>query len=317
MSGDGQRVICQIVDASGLAPYAGALRALERQIVYPIADGADHFVIDHGERYAAFYEELGEARWMVVKRGDQVVGSLAGAWREAYEGSERVDALYLGDLKLAREARGAGLVPRMVLHGIRELFARRELRGWQLVYMAAMRGEGGGDVMRTARGKAHPARWLRPLARQALYFVPARTFLAQRWGDGPGVSAEGLNLSPVPRGQRAELLETTWGRKDFKLRSTGRGWPLVHVTAGPDVWGERGLGEHLRRCVAEFERRGYDEASCEVCFGLDERLEGVRAWLEREHGLVSGATCTVYGLRVEALSAPRPVSWVHLSSSQI
>ena len=31
-----------------LGPYVERLRLLEREILYPIADGADHFFIDHG-----------------------------------------------------------------------------------------------------------------------------------------------------------------------------------------------------------------------------------------------------------------------------
>jgi len=51
--------------SDGIAPYVEGLRALERDIEYPIADGADAFRIDHGAEYHPFFSDLGDANFIL------------------------------------------------------------------------------------------------------------------------------------------------------------------------------------------------------------------------------------------------------------
>ena len=109
------------VTAEGLGPYLSSLRALERGIRYPIADGADHFTIDHGEAYHPFFSRLGEAHFLLALRGDEVVGSVAGVLRAVRAGEREVQALYLCDLKLAAQERGQGVARRLLQRGLFEI----------------------------------------------------------------------------------------------------------------------------------------------------------------------------------------------------
>ncbi|HEU4532871.1 MAG TPA: hypothetical protein VFS00_02090, partial [Polyangiaceae bacterium] len=178
-------------DAAGLAPHAAGLARLERDIRYPIADGASFFRIDHGPDYAAFFAGLGRPEFLLALDGDdgndggkavgslaggdgrdaggEVVGTLAGVYREARWAGRTVPALYACDYKLAAARRGTSLGRRLLARGLRELAADPALRSFRLVYGAAMRGAKG-DVMRSARG-LHPARLARPLARLHVYFA--------------------------------------------------------------------------------------------------------------------------------------------------
>ncbi|GHG62633.1 hypothetical protein GCM10012319_01450 [Comamonas sp. KCTC 72670] len=293
-----------------LGPYVDRLRQLEQGIHYPLADGADHFFIDHGPAYHPFFSSMGEAYFLLVLRGDTLLGSVTGVARTVARGARTVDALYLCDLKLAKEARGAGLSTRLLLEGLKHLFLIPPLRRTRFLYGAAMRGARG-DVMRTARGW-NPLRLGRPASRLALYFVPpARLAALDTRGAPPPPTGEGLRLGPS-QGRHLEGAGwcSTAGSKDLQRRSTGRPWPLVHLPASPETW-TRGWGEYLRTCGAALAGRGDDALAC---FSIDERLEDHVTWLRGE-GVAPDSVCTVYSLD---LSFPvRTPAWMHLPSSEI
>lgn len=105
------------------------------------------------------------------------------------------------------------------------------------------------------------------------------------------------------------LVETT-GSKDLRLDSSGKPWPLVHLTFAPwdasPSWGGwlRGCGERLAART--------DGAL--ACFALDQRLAAHHQWLENA-GIAAGAGCTVYGLALPGWVDRTEV--VHLATSEI
>jgi pyrroloquinoline quinone (PQQ) biosynthesis protein C len=244
-----------LVDRDGVAPHAAALGGLERSIRYPIADGADHFTIDHGPRYHPFFSTLGEAFFLLALDGDRVAAAVAGVGREVRIGGRAFRSFYACDLKVAPEHRGRRVVERMVLHGLSRLPWDPRLRGWKLVYGAAMRGERG-DLMRSARG-AHPLRLFAPLALLRLYFVPPAALAGLDPAGAPLPPAgPGAELSAPPEGLG---LVSTAGRKDLRLASTGAPWPLVHLTQGPGAW-RPSWGSYLAAAGAEVVARGLPRA---------------------------------------------------------
>ncbi|MFN7135580.1 MAG: GNAT family N-acetyltransferase, partial [Myxococcales bacterium] len=287
------------------SPFAGGLRRLERNIVYPIADGAEHFFIDHGEDYAAFFRALGTAHFLLAHIGDELVGTFCGVERPVRIGEETLPAAYLCDLKLAHGSRGRGIPRRMGLRALQELLTDPGLWRTRLVYGAAMRGDRG-DVMRSVRG-VHPGKLLGPQATLQLFFVPPATLAALPEG-GPGVP-HGVGLELSPRAPDGLGVVSTAGRKDLRLVNAARDWPLQHLTACPAQWTD-GIGTWLRRCGAALQAKG---ARGEACFALDARLSGHLEWLAGQ-GLVSGARCTVYAMW---LTLPRRFAWVHLATSEI
>lgn len=295
---------------SAVVPFAPSLRRLEQSIRYPIADGADHFFIDHGEHYHPFFSRMGRAYFLLALRGEEVVGSVVGVVRRVQAAGREVQGLYVGDLKVARSERGNGLARRMLQRGLGELLRRPELRACRLLYGAAMRGDKG-DVMRSARGLS-PLKLGSPTARLVLYFVPPERLARLDTSRAPAPPASpGLELGPAPAAPvEAPGLCSTAGCKDLRLESTGQPWPLVHLPLGPSAW-RPSWGAYLRACGEALVERGLTGAAC---FGIDERLTSHTAWLAGQ-GVQPDATCTLYSL---SLLLGRPAGeWVHLPTSEI
>ncbi|MFP2925566.1 GNAT family N-acetyltransferase [Pyxidicoccus sp. 3LG] len=299
-----------VVRPDSLGPYVERLRQLEQGILYPLADGADHFFIDHGPAYHPFFSSMGEAYFLLALRGDELLGSVTGVARKAVRDGRSIDSLYICDLKVVEHARGTGLARRLILQGLTYLFRIPALRSTRFLYGAAMRGARG-DVMRTARGW-NPLRMGSPASRLALYFVPPSRLAELDARGGPRLPpGDGLLLGPSPE-RRLEGAGwcTTAGSKDLQRLSTRSPWPLVHLAAPPGAW-THGWVEYLRACGEELSARGGDALAC---FSIDERLDDHVAWL-RGAGVAPDSVCTVYSLDLTfPIEAP---AWVHLPSSEI
>lgn len=92
---------------------ARALADFERGFTYPLGPGR-WFRISHGEDYPRFFRAMGPATCYVAELDRCVVGALGVAIRPLMlpDGSRRPTA-YIGDLKVARGARGAWVFLRM------------------------------------------------------------------------------------------------------------------------------------------------------------------------------------------------------------
>lgn len=298
--------------AADIGPYVEGLRAIERATEYPVADGADAFTIDHGAEYAPFFTGLGhDARFVLALDGDRVIGGVVGVARNVRVRGRTVQAVYGADLKVARDVRGTGVARKMMTWAFGLLFRARDLAPWRYGYVAAMRGARG-DVLRATRG-VHPARLTGRAATLAVYFVePARLArLALGRCPLPPDPERGVDLSFVPGGLvEPPGLVSTAGRKDLRLRSTGRPWPLVHLPLGPSRWSP--TWGHYLRISGEALAASRPEAI--ACFAVDERLGSHIEWL-RSLGIERGAACTVYALDLTLRG--RGAAWVHLATSEI
>ncbi|HYH99068.1 GNAT family N-acetyltransferase [Hyalangium sp.] len=302
------RIRFVVTDANGIAPYVPELRRLEQSILYPIADGADHFFIDHGSEYHPFFSSLGEARFLLALRGDRVIGSIAGVMRPVPVSGRELRALYLCDLKVAAEERGQGLSRRLIQTGLGEVIRERDLRQTRFFYGAAMRGAQG-DVMSTARG-AHPFRLSNAGVRLQLYFASPEALARLELDRAPPPPrAPGVVLGPSARVDEPGLCSMA-GRKDLRLVSSGQPWPLIHLPLGPEAW-QPSWGAYLRRCGESIVGRGLAGSAC---FVIDERLTDHVSWLSAQ-GITPGAVCTVYSLRLSL--RPAAVTWVHMPTSEI
>ncbi|MDB4932378.1 MAG: hypothetical protein JWM10_4862 [Myxococcaceae bacterium] len=298
-----------LVGAAGLAPYAAGLRALERDITYPLSDGAERFWIDHGPDYHPFFSQLGDAHFLLALDGARVVGVLTGVLRRARANSVPVETAYLCDFKVARSHRGGRVARTMALTALGLAATQRRFRRWRYAYGAAMRGAAG-DVMRSARG-LHPGRLFAPTATLRLFFARPGALAALDPSGCPLTPATvGLDLSPGLAPRHPLGLVSTAGRKDLRLVSSGEPWPLVHLGFGPDSWAGR-WADYLRLAGAAAQR---EHPGALACFALDERLQSHLDWIAAA-GLASDTVCTVYGWRLPG--APPSPAWVHLSTSEI
>lgn len=298
----------QILEYEELGPWVAQLRALEAQISYPLdAGGQERFTIDHGADYGAFFHRRGQGRFMIASADDVLVGTLAGCWHQARLGGASVSSLYLGDLKLRPSARGQRVVHQMLGYGLGALFGQRRLRGFELVYGAAMQGQGG-DVTRSMRG-AHLGRLLTPLATLSLCFAQPEA-LAMLQGEPERLVGEGLNLSPSARDWTDNAPDKT-----LRLCSSGQPWRLIHLNQGPGTTrAEEPWADYLRRCGRALSGRG-----AQLCFALDARQRGALRWLARQ-GILPGAQCRIYGLWLPYTLRPqRPLdpSWVFMAPCDI
>lgn len=302
----------EICDSAQIDAYAGSLRELEASILYPIDDGADHFYIDHGERYHAFFSYMGDAYFMLARRGEQVIGSLAGVFRQAQAGEERLSSIYFCDFKLSKSARGGALARKMAGLVLKAAILEPRFWRWRIAYFAAMTGERG-DVTRSMK-KMHMGRLLDRAAKLKIYFVPASSLAELEISAAPSPpSGLGADFSPdVRQACQGSGWMSTAGRKDLRLKSTGQPWPLIHLPLGPRQWGES-WGHYLKGVGEELSSEGADPTTC---FAIDARLEDHVTWLASQ-GVEAQTSCVVY-----ALSIPNPRSiyrydWVHLATSEI
>jgi GNAT superfamily N-acetyltransferase len=287
---------------SQLEPYVDGLRALEHDIEYPIADGADSFRIDHGPLYHPFFSGMGEAQIVVGLDGDRVVATMAGVLREGLLCGRTTPVMYGADMKVAKSHRGRGIPRKMLMFALGKLL--REPRGtsWRYAYVAAMRGAKG-DVMRTVRG-VHPAQLAHPAAELMIYFVAPEKLAALDPSGAPTPPRvdELIDLSPWP----ASPTISTAGRKDLRLRSTGGApWPLVHLPFAPS---RPSWARTLRECGTALSSEQI------ACFGLDVRLRDHTEFLAR-NGITPGAVCTVYALSLTPRT--RGARFLHLSTAEI
>lgn len=300
-----------------LAPHVPQLRELERSITYPLADGAEHFFIDHGPDYHPFFSTMGrragfllayDRRTRAADGGDLLVGTFAGVLRRARVGDRLVPSLYLADYKIRASHRGTGVATAIVWSCV-AMLREPELRTPRVFYGAAMRGARG-DVMRSARGTKRVMRLTRPIASLAVYFADPARLARLDLANAPGPPrGRGMDLSPDAGSlARGPGIVSTAGRKDLRLVSSGEPFPLEHLPLGPAEQAA-GFGAYLRACGEAL-----SGSPARACFAVDERLDDRVRWL-RGQGVEAGARCTVYAMRLPP--AHGALEWVHLASSEI
>lgn len=85
---------------------ANALISFDQLFTYPLSEGR-HFTIAHDGNNWQFFHALGEAAYAIAESHDHVLGVLGASLRHVVQpDGATIPLLYLGDLKIAVEARG-------------------------------------------------------------------------------------------------------------------------------------------------------------------------------------------------------------------
>lgn len=194
------------VDPDRFSRWQPELRRFERSFEYPL--GEDHFHIDHGDDYLAFFRRLGEPTPLLAISGRRVVGVLVAVRRRV--GTR--DGWYLCDLKVD---------PIYSRHRA----ATRLLAAWSDQHLAA--GEPVfGVSMNPARGENRLVRAMQRWRRGELQQTPIALF-SLSYDQWLGCEAK----------LTEELGPIEWfdphGVKDIVLRTTGAAMPLLHAQHGP------------------------------------------------------------------------------------
>lgn len=191
-------------------PDLGArLSAFERQFRYPL--GRDHFRIDHGADYLAFFRTLGRPVLFVLESADLVVGVLVAVERELVRDGERTRLWYLGDLKVDPKA-----APSMASLRLLEAF-EHELGAAPAYGISMNPGDGPNRLLRVfekvSRGRVRH--------RADLVFF---NFDFASWSAVEALAREHFG--------RVGFVDHR-GTKDIVLQSSGRAMPLLHAQHGP------------------------------------------------------------------------------------
>src|SRR5258707_10371842 len=97
--------VCQ-VSSPPVPALTRAMAEFEAPFAYPLGPGK-FFRISHGEDFTLFFRAQGTAACFIAENNGHVVGALGTAIRPLWlpDGTE-LTAAYIGDLKIAAEARG-------------------------------------------------------------------------------------------------------------------------------------------------------------------------------------------------------------------
>lgn len=191
--------------------YGPRVAAIERGVSYPL--GADHFEIDHGGDYFAFFRRLGAVHSFVAEDGEDVVGVLAAVERELRDADTggAGTVLYLCDLK-----RRPGASARVMAALVRCFDAA--FGAGRAGYAVSMNAADGSNRMAAALRRYAPD--AHAVTVLEIFSLDASTAAA---------------IAPVVVRLRGEA--PTWrslaGVKDIVLRSTGRPMDLLHAQLGP------------------------------------------------------------------------------------
>lgn len=111
---------------------ADALATFEQEFTYPLGAGR-RFHIAHGRDCWRFFRALGDAAYALVERDQRVVGALGAALRRVVQPDGReAAALYVGDLKIATDARN-GLVLIRLLRAVTTWVGQRTAAAFSVV----------------------------------------------------------------------------------------------------------------------------------------------------------------------------------------
>lgn len=243
-----------------------ALEAFEARFQYPLGVGR-WFRVSHGEDYPRFFRAMGEGACFVAEEAGEVRGALCVALRTLLGPAGEVRAAYIGDVKVAPEARSGRTFLRLVRAA--EAFARPRVAAAYGVVMEgtpvtpeSYTGRLGLERfarlarvlvcrLETAPDGEVPRGWVAPPDRVAPCFLGLR---GGRHAAVDGRSAERSAMEPVglldPAGAACGIVEDTRRAKRL-FTDDGEEMASAHLTQF--AWRDAGAGAalvHAARRVA-------------------------------------------------------------------
>lgn len=297
-----------LTNETGIEKYAQQLNKIEASISYPLTESNDHFTITHGSPYHTFFSTMGKTRFIVVLDNGAVIGLMVGVWKPVTVNGQSYTALYLADLKLSEHYRGKKIIHRMLWFAFTKWLTSSDCRGWDFIFSAAMQRDCS-DVTQSFHG-AHLGKLLKISGKLDLYFCSCKELLSLN-NQSPLLPS--LNHAAC-LSQADSDIRNNAGRKDLNLQSTGKSWPLIHLTIPSKYWSSD-LGRYLKLAV---HKQASISNSVILCFSLDSRLIKMRQWLA-SNNIRPGATCAIYSCP-NTLLGSSPINnadFIHLDTSQI
>lgn len=267
----------QVCTARELQPFQSELLEFEKEFLYPLNEN-ENFYISHGKNYAAFFERMGESRYLIAFDQNQVIGMISVVKKKIFFGGKYYSFFYLADLKIRKSYRGQELSHQLYWKLVKAIPTHRYAWKWSFCYFVGMIGEKG-DVSHSFRNSV-PTKLVRSLGYLKIYFVKLEklALIKKSFVTKESPSSTVLNLSSLSNNAHSSSeYMSLRGVKDLILESTTQPISICHLNlhdlSDAQVWeqlttiGQTNLQESYEQC----------------CFAIDECRINLIHQLERNH----------------------------------
>jgi hypothetical protein len=247
----------KICDENSVLKYIDDLKKIEKNILYPLNNGAQFFRISHGDNYTPFFTNQGHrSKFLIIKDSGNVIGGLVGVWKKATLNKKNLNTLYIADLKLRKEYRGNGIIKK----GLFYLFMRwpfnQGLRGWDFIYFYAMQKNNLG-VEKTFKG-FHLGKLSNSITKFVIYMVEPNILKRLPLEFFKSIKRRKINLSE----KREENVLWNDNIKEIILTISNEVLKLGHIN--PNIF-RSGGEKKIKNIIKTFEKKKKDLA----CFAID------------------------------------------------
>ena len=292
-----------ILDENQLTPFISDLRAIEKNIEYPLEDGTDSFYIDHGKKYSPFFTQQGyKTRFLIITERDKVIGSIAAVWKKILKKKKTYNCIYASDLKLVPEYRSKGIVKRLLWYLLMRWPFKKDFQGWDFSYFCAMqRGKRG--VEATFKG-VHLGKLTKPMGLLNIYILDPKDLKRFDVKKITYKPKNEVNLSPHLTN------EVLWndGKKNIVSTKDNSLLKLGHLN--PELFYIENE-KKLEQAVKQVSKR----KNGQLCFAIDSRNRNPINFLKKQ-GIYTETKCMVFSFSL-FLNPLNSVDTISISTGEI
>tara|TARA_B110000046_G_scaffold106813_1_gene114235 strand:- start:5309 stop:6205 length:897 start_codon:yes stop_codon:yes gene_type:complete len=293
----------KIVNKKGLEPYINILNLLEQEIEYPLKNGKESFVINHGKKYYPFFTKQGyKTRFLIIKNKGAVIGSIVAVWKKVYISTRIYNGLYASDLKLKLEYRGKEIVKKCLWYLLLRWPFTKDFKGWDFIYFCAMQKNSKG-VDKTFSG-IHLGRLTSPIANFVIFMLDPKIFFNQGFEIIHKGIQQNINLSE----KRKKDVLWNDGIKDIIYNKKQEIIRLGHLD--PEILLTLNI-KRFKNAINEIE----SQKNSLVCFAIDSRDSLKLNWLN-QIGAKSETMCKLFYFSPFSLNLFKS-NIIHISTGEI
>ena len=272
----------QIFTPEEINTYVDELRLLEKRIEYPLENGQENFHIIHGNNYPQFFTQQGfKTRFVAIKHGDKVIGSVAGVWKPVIIESKEYTGFYISDLKIDVKHRKKKILPRLLWYLFKRWPFNSDYQGWDFNFFCTMLRNGNG-VEASFKG-LNLTKLPSLSATIKIFMIDPVAFQSFNFNSHPKENESSfINLSPY----RTELVLWNNGIKDIQSTKDGSILQLGHLH--PLLFTKE-FSQRLKECIKEIKNR----KNGLVCFAIDTRDIKKIDWL-KSNGIKTNTLCNIF-----------------------
>lgn len=279
-------------DSKSLKQFQSDLTEFETEFIYPL-DETNNFYISHGSTYSTFFDQMGEARFLLVFLGSNLIGMISVVKKKIRFKDQIFTAMYVADLKLSKPYRGKNISQHIYWEMIKKIPTISFAWGWSVCFFVGMIGQKG-SIINTLQ---HPffKFLITEFGTMSIYFSSPKILatLPEFLEFDTLTNNSILCLSSIKNNLNPEPYVQLTGIKDIILTSTKEPLPLVHFQSN---------GKSPRKFIEELRLLGnkYINEQITFCFSIDSRFEKVISFLET-HGVTTTSKAIVGGFYLDPI----------------